>query len=391
VATPVDMPKSGNTVEECEIGRWLKHTGDVVSAGDIVVEIETDKATFEIAAPVGGTMLATFFEEGAVVPVFTTVCVIGAPGEAVERYKPEGIRDRSQIPSAKLSASLSPRARRFASEHAFQATGITGSGPGGRVLERDVRREYELAQPLRTAETPAVPGTSAKRQSHEQQVAPGAGAATALVFTLDSWADASGLLALRRQVTALEPHVPDVTIDHLVCFCVVRALADAPELNATILQGRIVRHQAIHLGFACRAPSGLLVPVVRDVNTLSLVKLSALMQERVKQTVAGQIAADDLSGGTFTITGADAFGGLGIDTFRPAIPAPQVATLGVGAMHLRPLRKGTALNDVAFVDAIPLSLACDQRAVGAASAATFLGRVREKIERIEYDLILRGS
>ena len=95
MATPVELPKSGNTVEECLIGRWVKREGDVVAAGDVVAEVETDKATFEIVAPVGGTVLATFFDAGALVPVFTTVCVIGEPGEAVDGFRPrsDGIRD----------------------------------------------------------------------------------------------------------------------------------------------------------------------------------------------------------------------------------------------------------------------------------------------------------
>src|SRR6266511_4398740 len=124
MATPVDLPKSGNTVEECVISRWVKRQGDAVSAGDIVAEIETDKATFEIAAPVGGTLLATFFEEGALVPVFTTVCVIGSPGEAFDELRPGTAVPRviphpqPLIPPA--SASLSPRARAFAAEHQFQ-------------------------------------------------------------------------------------------------------------------------------------------------------------------------------------------------------------------------------------------------------------------------------
>src|SRR6476620_6218224 len=96
MATPVELPKSGNTVEECLIGRWVKREGDVVAVGDVVAEVETDKATFEIVAPVEGTVLATFFAEGALVPVFTTVCVIGAAGEDVEAFRPgaaPGIRD----------------------------------------------------------------------------------------------------------------------------------------------------------------------------------------------------------------------------------------------------------------------------------------------------------
>ena len=167
MATPVELPKSGNTVEECLIGRWVKREGDVVAAGDVVAEVETDKATFEIIAPVGGTMLATFFGAGALVPVFTTVCVIGAAGEDIEAFRPRpgGIREsgvgirkepdriptpdripnpRSRIPNpdsrVPTPSALSPRARRFAAERNLSLPSIVGSGPGGRVLSTDVRQ-----------------------------------------------------------------------------------------------------------------------------------------------------------------------------------------------------------------------------------------------------------
>lgn len=283
---------------------------------------------------------------------------------------------------------MSPRARRFASERGFQSAAIVGTGPHGRVLERDVRRAYELAHPARAAGTPAITARTAEGQSPQEHAALASGAAAPSQFTLQSWADASGLLALRRQVIALGTRVPDVTIDHLVCFCVTRALREVPSLNAGIVSSRIVRHQSIHLGFACAAPRGLLVPVVRDADTLSIVQLAHRMTEVAGRAAAGKIAADDLSGGTFTVGSADA---LGIDTFTPALAAPQVAMLGVGAIQVRPLRAGDALHQVAFVDAIPLSLSCDQQAVDAASAAAFLSRVKQQIEHIEYDLILRGS
>src|ERR1039457_2840541 len=192
MATPVEVPKLGNTVEECLVSRWVKRKGDVVSAGDVVAEIETDKATFEVTAPVSGTVIETYFEEGALVPVFTKLFVIGEPGESVEPG-PSGAGPRPAQPreaapetstggktagatftapetltggktagatftapeistggktagattlAATTSASFSPRARRFAEEHRFYPPTVSGSGPGGRVLEEDLRELY---------------------------------------------------------------------------------------------------------------------------------------------------------------------------------------------------------------------------------------------------------
>src|SRR5215831_18084055 len=176
MATPVEMPKLGNTVEECLIARWAKRKGDVVNEGDLVAEIETDKATFEVTAPVEGTVLETFFAEGALVPVFTNLFVIGTPGEDPAPYRPAGTKEspRSITVAAPMERQspieprpsgsgglvpghLSPRARRFAGEHNFNTIGIPGTGPGGRVLEEDVRRAFFEGVPL----APAAPAAAA--------------------------------------------------------------------------------------------------------------------------------------------------------------------------------------------------------------------------------------
>src|SRR5215469_9958980 len=167
MATLVEVPKLGNTVEECIVARWCKRPGDKVSVGDIVAEIETDKATFEVAAPVTGTLIATYYDEGALAPVFTSLFVIGEPGESVEPsgaglpacasppsettsktvYIPQAeprARESAAV-NGNRAAPYSPRARKFARDHNFHPSAITGSGPHGRVLEQVLRRIYEPA------------------------------------------------------------------------------------------------------------------------------------------------------------------------------------------------------------------------------------------------------
>jgi len=396
VATPVELPKTGNTVEECLISRWVKHPGDAVSAGEVVAEVETDKATFEITAPVAGTMLATFFDEGALVPVFTTLCVLGAPGEPVDAFRPATVAPRttrdlqSTIQSAirnpqsaiDRDAPLSPRARRFAAERAFTTAGIVGSGPSGRILERDVRRAYELTRVSPVA-SPAPRRASGTREIIARRLRESL--ATTAQYTLHSWADAAGLLSLRAAITKSPGRrAPDITINDLVTFCAVRALLDIPTLNAEFVDGRIVEHADVHVGFACDTPRGLLVPVVRRAQTLSLGRLAARLKELAAQAVDGTISADNLSGGTFTISN---LGALGVEAFTPVINAPQVAILGVGAIHAKPVRTN---GRVEFVDAIGLSLTCDHQVVDGAPGARFLRTVKEKIENVEYDVILQS-
>src|SRR3954451_21690876 len=154
MATPVEAPKLGNSVEECLISRWVKRKGEAVAAGDVVAEIETDKATFEVTSPVDGVLLESFFDEGALVPVFTNIFVGGESGESAEEFRPgaDAAPAEARIAQAFVAApqakaddktirpagALSPRARKFAREHNFNPAAVNGSGPGGRVLEQDL-------------------------------------------------------------------------------------------------------------------------------------------------------------------------------------------------------------------------------------------------------------
>jgi len=392
MATPVEVPKLGNTVEECIVARWVKHTGDTVSAGDIVAEIETDKATFEVAAPVDGAILATFFDEGALVPVFTNLFVVGAPGEDTDSFRPGSAPPPSESPAPEppvgqadslpnpIAASYSPRARRFADEHDFHPPAITGSGPAGRVLEEDVRREYHSTsripakkQPDR-AEAPAATRIPSIREKIARRMRESL-AATAQ-YTLNSSADAAGLLTLRAKIKASK-NVPDININDLVVYCTIQALLQLPDLNAEFIDGKIHKHASVHIGFACDTPRGLMVPVVRDASTLTIADLALKMKELTAQAVQGTIAPDNLSGATFTVSN---LGNLGIESFTPLLNPPQVAILGVGAIQVKPVRKQGKLE---FIDAIGLSLTCDHQIIDGAPGARFLQIVKEKIESVE--------
>lgn len=411
--TPVELPKFGNTVDECLLSRWVKRSGDRVSAGDVIAEIETDKTTFELTAPVGGTLLETFVDEGALAPVFTNLCVIGDPGESVEAFRPGATtaggdagptetatgRDAGPTQSATsgdagsteiephpadaasiaaTSAPLSPRAARFAREHDLRPASVTGSGPGGRVLERDLRRELAAASPRSDAGSPARrPAPPETRRGVRDTIARRMreSLASTAQYTMHASADASGLLALRAKLKASGRS--DITINDLVTFCTVRALVESPDLNAEFVGGQIVRHLDVHLAFACDTPRGLLAPVIRDAHTLSLAELARRMKALATQAIAGTLSAESLTGATFTISN---LGALGIESFTPLLNPPQVAILGVGAVQLKPVRKE---GQVTFIDAIGLSLTCDHQVIDGAPGAMFLGIVRDKIETIE--------
>ena len=422
MATPIEMPKLGNTVEECLITRWCKQSGDTVAEGDIIAEIETDKATFELTTPVSGTLLGVFFKDGDLVPVHTNVCVIGDPGESIEPFKPHipigtpkakkrtttGSVNRNMTKTAPEAgfldrSPLSPRARRFAEEHNFYPAHITGSGPGGRILEEDLKRLYyksprnsTLAEKMMEegyefrsirSETGNIVLSSnlssppvristirekiGRRMRHSL--------ASTAQYTMNASAVATGLLSLRDRIKAANPDNDSsaININDMVMFCVIKALEAAPEINVEFLDGKIYQHSGIHIGFACDTPKGLLVPVIRDSQNLTLPQLAEKIRILSRQAIEGTIAPDDLSGGSFTVSN---MGALGIESFSPILNPPQAAILGVNTIELKPvLRDGT----VKFIEHIGLSLTCDHQVIDGAPGAGFLKAVKEQIEDIE--------
>ncbi|MGA2769217.1 MAG: dihydrolipoamide acetyltransferase family protein [Bryobacteraceae bacterium] len=405
MAIPVEVPKLGNTVEECLIAKWRKRKGEPVSAGEVVAEIETDKATFEVTAPVDGTLLETFFDEGALVPVFTNLFVIGEPGESAEAFRPPVTpateaaptaapeapkvdRQVAQPAPAAPSGSLSPRARRFAAEHDFHPAAVSGSGPAGRVLEEDLRKEYfssprvsSLANKRMQAGmvpsgdlVPPATRISGIREKIARRMRESL--ASTAQYTLHTSANAAGLLRMRAKIKA-STGVPDININDLVTFCAIQALIQVPDVNAEFIDGRIYKHREVHIGFACDTPRGLMVPVVRDAHKLTAGELSVKMKELAARTVQGTVSVDDLSGATFTVSN---MGGLGIESFTPLLNPPQVAILGVDAIQLKPVRRETGIE---FIDAIGLSLTLDHQVIDGAPGARFLNVVKEKIENVE--------
>jgi pyruvate dehydrogenase E2 component (dihydrolipoamide acetyltransferase) len=393
MATPVEVPKLGNTVEECIVAQWRKRTGDAVMAGDVVAEIETDKATFEVTTPVDGVVLATFFDEGALVPVFTNLFVVGSIGEDTSAFVPRspGAVVNAPIQEASLPSSTSvtpnrtatignsptaysPRARRFAEEHNFHPAAVAGSGPGGRILEEDLRALYYSGAPSpRAVAAPApTPRAATIREKIARRMRESL--ATTAQYTLNASADARGLISLRARFKAAER---SINFNDLITFCTVKALQEDPSLNAEYIDGVIQRRSEIHLGFACDTPRGLLVPVIRNAHRRSIYELASEMRGLAADAYQGKSGPDDLVGATFTISN---LGNLGIESFTPLLNPPQVAILGVGMIQLKPVRHNGAVE---FIDFVGMSLTCDHQVIDGAPGARFLKLLCEKIAAVE--------
>jgi pyruvate dehydrogenase E2 component (dihydrolipoamide acetyltransferase) len=292
---------------------------------------------------------------------------------------------------------MSPRARRFAREHGVLPGNVAGSGPGGRILEADLRqllaRAGQPSSPARGADAVRGTGESGIALSRDPAAAPVGisllrstiarrmrqSLASTAQYTLNASAAATGLLALRARIksSGSPEDAEAVNINAMVLFCAIKALRAVPEINVEFLDGTIYQHGNVHVGFACDTPRGLVVPVIRDSQRLTLSELAAQIRSLTARAIAGSIAPDDLTGGTFTVSN---LGPYGIESFTPILNPPQVAILGVNAIQLKPVRRG---DGVAFVDHIGLSLTCDHQVIDGAPAARFLKTVGEQIERIE--------
>lgn len=432
MATPIVMPKQGNTVEECLLSEWRVAVGDQVKEGDVLADIETDKTTGEVTATAGGTVLALFCEEGDLVPVFQNICVVGEPGEDFAEFAPEGgaapappaETAETEAPAAEKAAPppaadapapvadapVSPRARTFLADHPTNLAGVAGSGPDGRILEQDVAAAYRAGARLSPAAAAKVAAGEAAPASGSgvggmvrtedlgkpaaaappvPATAPGTDTVTEIKFpnirkiiaknlmaalheqaqyTLNAEADVTGLLALRQQIKDAGERLglANANIGDMVMFATVKALLKHPELNAEFDGSVIRQHSAVHIGFACDTPRGLMVPVLHGAQAMGLAQMGAAVKVLAKAAIAGSLEPDALGGGTFTVSNLGAFG---VTTFTPVINPPQVAILGVGKTILRPVRTAGGIEHRDFMQ---LSLTLDHRVIDGAPGARFL-------------------
>lgn len=448
MATVVVMPALGNSVESCLITTWLVKEGDEVKENDTLCDVETDKASMEVPSPAAGTVLKLLWGTGDEVPVKEPLLVVGAPGEditgllaevgqsggdaagdasAAPLQEPEPESAAAAPATVTRSASdgaVSPRARALAAERHVDIAVLTeGSGPHGRVIQRDVQALLASGGGATAAAARAggvgagvdgtglggrvsaadlVSGTSEPAASaaisHAEAVVDEvtemplkgvrkviaermmASLASTAQLSYTATANAAGLLAMRRRCKASDPGLgySGITIGDLVGFAAVRAVTRHPAHNAHVEDGVLRQFAAVHLGFACDTPRGLLVPVVRDASRLTLREFADQSKELARAAIEGTVSPDSLNGATFTVTN---LGSFGVESFTPILNAPQTAILGVAAITPR----AVVLEDgaVGVEERIGFSLTADHRVIDGADAARFLQDLVWFVENIE--------
>lgn len=429
------LPKLGNTVESAIMLRWHVAVGAAVKAGDVLCEVETDKAVLEVESSASGHLLTRFCEAGDDVPVLQTIAVVGQEGEPYAEFAPPDTdtAERTASPRATPSKAvkpsqaqsldpknegriaISPRAMHLAVDNGIDYSAVPGSGPKGRIIERDIRAlidrqprlspvakkmldsgDFQLAtdaaarsrvtkadlhpaadempSAVKATALQGVRKTIAKRMLESLQ--------TTAQLTLHRSADATTLQRLRVKFKESDKALGlrGVTINDLLLYAVARTLPAYPELNARFENETIYQHLAVQLGMAVDTERGLLAPVIRNAETLNLRQLSGAARRLSTACRDGKVMPDELTGGTFTVTN---LGGLDIETFTPILNPPQVAILGIGAISLKPVEGKTGIE---FLSHIALSLTVNHQVVDGAPAARFLAQLARNL--MDLDMLL---
>jgi len=434
MAHTVIMPKLGQTVEESTVLKWHKRVGEPVKKGEILFEIETDKAVLEIESFVDGTLLKIIVQEGETVPVTAPVAFIGQPGEPIpdvpapvlpkpQEVKPDAIhaphpvtpiRQYSATPSTPkpittpiqpTRKTISPRARRMANERAISFEPISGSGPGGRVTEKDVLNYLEAKKYNELRITPAAKALAVREkidllsvevndpkekisiEDIERKIAEKPKEMSKIRqiianrltksfsstphFYVTAAIDMTDLLEFRKKLK--KENKPYSVTDFILKASSV-ALKEFPALNSTT-DGKSVRwHSRIHLGLAVDVKDGLVVPVIRNADAISLSELHEQVVALVAKARNGKLSPDEMTGSTFTISN---MGMLNVENFTAIINPGESAILAIASIFSAPT---VVKDEIKIRSILKTTVSADHRIVDGAMAARFINRIKNMLE-----------
>ena len=419
MATKVHMEALSPTMEEGQVVRWLKSEGDAVAAGELLAEIETDKATMELVARGDGILRAILLGDGQTAPVGDVIAVIAAadedvadllpaastaptaPAEAVEEAPapapsapapppvtpPAAVQPgAAQVPAAVARADggrlrASPVARRLASEAGLRLEAVAGSGPRGRIVKRDI----EAALASRPTAAPAlapVAGAAGEdfvdipltqiRKTIARRLGESLGPVPHFFLTVD--VDMARARELRQQFNELELGAR-ISFNDIAIKATALALASHPECNAWWGGDHVRRHHRVHIGVAVAIEDGLITPVVRNAHARSIADISNEVRELAELARAKRLTPEQYTGSTFSISN---LGMLGIEQFTGVINPPEAGILAVGAVEERPV---AADGQVVVRPRMRMTMSCDHRVIDGAQGARFLATLKEILER----------
>jgi pyruvate dehydrogenase E2 component (dihydrolipoamide acetyltransferase) len=442
VAEEIVMPRLSDTMERGTIARWLVHEGDAVHEGDVLAEIETDKATMELNAYSDGVLLRILVQDGEAAELGAPIAVVGAEGEDVSGFSaasgngdaaaadgageteaPAATEAASEAPVAAPAApaadapapaaqapapaaagealKASPVARRMASDAGFDLRGLAGkgSGPDGRIVRVDVERALaggQAAAPAAAAPAAAAPATTAPAPAPARTTAPPPEADTVIEpspmlkavarrmsaskaqvphFYLQCEIDMAKALALREELNAeLADEGVKLTVNDLIVRASALALRDHPQFHRSWIDGKLYQHGAAHVGVAVALDEGLIVPVIRNADSLPLRELAVVARDLVARARSGSLRQPEIEGGTFSVSN---LGMLGITSFQAIINPPEPGILAVGSVVERATGVG---GQVVVRPLMTVNLSVDHRAASGADGARLLQTVTRYLE-----------
>ena len=405
----VTMPKLSDTMVEGTLVKWVKAKGDKVEVGDILAEVETDKATMEMEAFDEGTLSELYVAEGGTIKVGDKIALILAEGETADtapaaQSTPTAEKPKASAPAATTPLARAPRAaapattgrtkasplaRKIAATRGVNLSSIAGTGPGGRIVKKDVENA-----PAGGGGGVASPATPSIRAAHgiagEEKIIALTGMRKTIAerllasktqiphFYLSVTMDGGPLMALRKELNAMaeKDGGQTLTVNDFILLAAARAAAEVPKINAAYDGDAIIEYAEVNLAVAVAIEDGLITPVIKKANTLTLREISAQMKELAAKARGKKLKPEDYQGGTITLS---SLGGYGIDSFLPIINPPQSFILGIGAIIKQPVVNEQ--DQLVVGHRLIISGSGDHRVVDGAVAAEYINALRRLVEK----------
>lgn len=375
MATKIVMPKLSLTMKTGSVVQWFRKEGEQVEKGEPIVEVLSEKVTYDVEAPANGILRRVLAEEGVDMPVGATLAFIIAPDEEIPQVEqeveaPESAVSEKVLTDEKAKTTIfkepslaSPAAKRFAKEHGVDLVQVQGTGPEGRIIEEDVKSfiEKQAVTTLKIKEEFPLSGIrkiTAERVASSFQTAPHS------YIVMD--VDMTRAVELREKTK--------VSYSAQLVHAAAKVLREQPTVNSTLIDGRIRVYEDINIGVAVSTEKGLVVPVIQSADRKELEEVSSELEDLAKRAREGKLTKEQLTGGTFTVTN---LGMYDVDMFLPILNPPEAAILATG----RIVKKPVVMDEgIAVRQSMTLTLAYDHRIIDGAPAAMFLGRIKKIIE-----------
>ena len=407
MAEVINMPRLSDTMEEGTLAKWFKKVGDTVKEGEILAEIETDKATMEFESFYDGVLLHIGIDEGSTAPVDSIIAIIGSKGEdiskiinndtPVEKEEPTPVDKEEPTPVVKdeptpvvkeevkadstISISndrilISPLAKKLANEKGIDISAIKGSGDNGRIIKRDIDSFKPSNYSQFTEPRPHLKESSYETQNSTMRKAIAKRLAdskfSAPHYYLNIELEMDNIISFRKQF--IQTQNIKISFNDIIAKAVSLSLAKHPKVNSRWYDDKIIYNEHVHLGVAVAVDDGLIVPVVKFSNSKDLPQINSEIKDFAERAKNKKLTPSEIEGSTFTISNLGMFG---IESFTSIINQPNSAILSIGAIVQKPIVKN---NEVVVGNTMKLTLACDHRTVDGATGSLFLKTLKEYIE-----------